>query len=177
MHLFELASLWHPVGAVQPFHKVLVATDFSRGASAALDEALAVRQVIGCSLEVLHVFEAPIAYGELGMAPPDLVDRLAHAADRQLSLVVTEAKRQAKALGTDDATITGEVVPGFAMEAIVDFAARGRFDLVIVGKQGRSALAELLIGSVAERVLRSAPCPVLTVPAATRPRGRRDGSR
>jgi nucleotide-binding universal stress UspA family protein len=61
------------------------------------------------------------------------------------------------------------VVTGEPSQAIVEHAKTGAFDLIVMSTQGRTGLTHLFLGSVAERVLRSAPCPVLTVRAVTSP--------
>jgi nucleotide-binding universal stress UspA family protein len=58
---------------------------------------------------------------------------------------------------------TTEVIFGRAVQTIADYAANGDYDLIVMGTHGRSGMAHLLMGSVAESVVRTAPCPVMTV--------------
>jgi len=148
---------------MKPFDKILLATDFSSGAEAALTEALALRRSCGGSLTLLHVFELPLAYGELASMPAHLLDDLEQRSLAQMHALVAFARKTAEP--TEAASISGFVVRGDPMRAIVDYARDGRFDLIVVGTHGRSGLARFLVGSVAERVVRTAECAVLSVRA------------
>ena len=131
---------------------VLVATDFSPPSDAALRYGRALAGTFGATLHLLHVSENLF----LKVTPADHHD-LKAAAARRLSDRLTDADRRdlrARALlETSDNPA----------DAIVGYAKSADIDLIVVGTHGRGTLAQILVGSVAERVVRTAPCPVLTV--------------
>jgi len=141
--------------------KVLVATDFSEPSEAALAYGRELARNFGASLTVLNVVDNILtrAYGADGMVlvDPELQREIETAAKQQLDALLFEEDR--RTLGATAAT----VVSNTPAAAIVTYAHEGAFDLIVMGTHGRGAVAHLLMGSVAERVVRTAPCPVLTV--------------
>ena len=142
--------------------RILVPTDFSTASDAALDFAKSIARTFNASLHLLHVFEDPVvtvgfteAYAPL---PPTTRVALVDDARRQLANRLSAEERE-----RFDATT--EVVSGASAMAIVEYAQDHAIDLIVMGTHGRTGVAHLLIGSVAERVVRLAPCPVLTVHA------------
>jgi nucleotide-binding universal stress UspA family protein len=139
---------------------VLVATDFSEPSAAALDYCREVARTYGATLHVLHVVEDLRWRYATDMAPAALVgvqeDVEASAASRLNALVTDEDRRQLRA---HTVALTA-IVPS---EAIVQYAKTEGVDVIVMGTHGRNGLAHLFMGSVAERVVRLAPCPVLTV--------------
>ena len=146
--------------------KILVPTDFSETADAALVYAKTLAAKLGASLHLLHVFQDPTAAivftPETYMAPPAelreraLDDAWNHLHDR---LDPQEHKRFAG---------TRAVVEGLAALEIVRYAGTHGIDLIVMGTHGRRGVAHLFLGSVAEHVIRTAGCPVLTVRDAVR---------
>lgn len=145
--------------------RILVPTDFSTTSDAALDFAKPIARTFGASLHLLHVFEDPILSGGFPEAyapmPPDTRAALIDDANSELTRRVSDEERT-----RFNATTT--VVSGFAALAIVEYAQEHDIDLIVMGTHGRTGVAHLLVGSVAERVVRLAPCPVLTVRADKR---------
>jgi len=136
---------------------ILVPVDFSERSRAALNYAITLAQDFGGSLMVLHVLDPLLAAGRLDSA------RL-----RQLkSSARDEAAKQLRALSCElvKSGVRTELLlrSGPATDIIVAFAIARKADLIIMGSQGRTGLRRLLIGSVAERVVRHAHCPVLVV--------------
>jgi len=131
---------------------VLVATDFSPPSEAALTYARALAGTFGASLHVLHVAENFF----LRSTPSD-PHAIVAAKLRTLKNRLTDADFTALR-----AKPTVEVSDSPA-EAIVEYAQAEGVDLIVMGTHGRNAVSQLLVGSVAERVVRLAPCPVLTV--------------
>jgi len=142
--------------------KILVPLDFSTSSDAALEFARTVARSFGASLQLLHVFEDPVlttgfaeAYAPL---PPDTRAALIDDAGTQLAnRLSAEDRGQFRA--------TTDVISGFSATAIVEYAQDHDIDLIVMGTHGRTGMAHLVIGSVAERVVRLASCPVLTVRA------------
>jgi nucleotide-binding universal stress UspA family protein len=141
--------------------QILVATDFSEPADAALTYGRALARNFGSTLHVVHVVgPVPVAvYGAEAYAfsTTELQQDIEEAARKQLNDLLID--NDVPPLPAKAALITSET-PALA---IVDYATREHIDLIITGTHGRGAVAHLLMGSVAERVVRTAPCPVLTV--------------
>jgi len=141
--------------------KILVATDFGSASESALRYAQALARGFGAELHVLHVVEnlltrAMDGYGYAAISPEVQLD-VERAGLRQTEgLLSDEDRRELRAKAS---TVTSN---NPAAE-IVDYARTNGIDLVVVGTHGRGAIAHLFMGSVAERVVRTAPCPVLTV--------------
>jgi nucleotide-binding universal stress UspA family protein len=139
---------------------VLIATDFSEAADAALAYGQAFARTFGATLHVLHVVGdvSSFAYGADGYVAtlPDMQQEIEAAARQQLD---------ALAINQDTPMPTRRVLlrsNGPAV-AIVEYATQHEIDLIVTGTHGRGTAAHWLLGSVAERVVRLAPCPVLTV--------------
>ncbi len=142
---------------IQPFAKVLVATDFSEQAVQAVERAVDVAHRFNAALHVVHVWEIPVtAYGPMGVTTIDLSTPIEEAARTQLDAVVAGLR----ARGID---VESSLVQGVAWDGIVSLAERVGADLVVVGTHGRTGVRRVLMGSVAERVVRHAGCAVLTV--------------
>jgi nucleotide-binding universal stress UspA family protein len=150
------------------FSRILVPTDFSELSSVALEYGQALAERFGASLHVLHVIEDPFMLGATSseIYVPD-VPALRAA-------LVTEAEAQLAGLLPDrvrDALhVTTEVRVGHAAPIICDVARTSPCDLVVMGTHGRTGVAHLFLGSVAEKVVRMAPCPVLTIRGEARAR-------
>jgi universal stress protein A len=141
--------------------RILVPTDFSATADAALDYARALAGRVGASLRVLHVLDDQFLIGSFAgevYVPevPNVQEALRDAAERLLSQRITPRDREQLAVET-------RIVVGRPFRAIVDEALAMDADLIVMGTHGRTGIQHLLLGSVAERIVRTAPCPVLTV--------------
>jgi nucleotide-binding universal stress UspA family protein len=141
--------------------RILVPTDFSEPSEAALDYARAIARQFGATLHVLHVVEAPFVTG-----PFSAEMYIPEAPSVQAELIQDATLKLARrVLPSDKARYgaTKEIIVGLAAKTIVQYAGEQKFDLIVMGTHGRTGLAHLLMGSVAEHVVRAAPCPVLTV--------------
>jgi nucleotide-binding universal stress UspA family protein len=136
-----------------PIHRILHPTDFSERSSTAFQLACALAHDYGARLVVLHVAQPPmIAYGEVVMPPPSLDYR--KVAEDQLRQL------QAPWAGL---RLEHRLEEGDPAATILRVAQETGSDLVVLGTHGRTGLGRLLMGSVAEQVVRRAPCAVLTV--------------
>ena len=143
------------------FERILVATDFSECAQCAIDLALDMAHKFDARLVLVHCWEAPsYAYGGGLYASVDAITPIERAANRCLEQALDELK-----LSAPDATSL--LRSGVAWEEILLAAAESRADLIVLGTHGRRGLSRALLGSVAERVVRMARLPVLTVHAPT----------
>jgi nucleotide-binding universal stress UspA family protein len=139
--------------------KILVPTDFSTGAKAAIKAALALARSMSAEITLLNVFPLPnyiLPDGTVFLAEAPTFAQIATRAGEALA----EIK---KSLSAEGLTVHVEAVAGAPAEEIVRVARDGGFDMIVMGTHGRTGWAHLLIGSVAERVVRLSPCPVLTV--------------
>ena len=143
---------------------ILVATDFSEPSNVAVAYGRDLARNYNARLHVIHVVEdVMLRYGaEIGMALPALQEDLVKAARRDLEARLTdEDRQQLNAVAIID---TGANIAA----AICGYAKNNAIDLIVTGTHGRGAVQHFLMGSVAERVVRTATCPVLTVHAHER---------
>ena len=139
---------------------ILVATDFGEPSDAALTYGRDLARSYGATLHVLHVVEsvvASMADAESIGVLMDLQTQIERNAGKQMESLITDEDRTM--LHAKPVVLTSSR----AAEAIIQYARDHAVDLVVMGTHGRRALAHVLMGSVAERVVRLAPCPVLTV--------------
>jgi nucleotide-binding universal stress UspA family protein len=143
---------------------ILVATDFSEPSVVALDYGRDLARSYDATLHVMHVIEdMPAVHGpEVGFAMADVERNIEAGVRRDLDAAL--APRAGERL---DLRTTIARAPNVS-RAITDYARDNAIDLIVVGTHGRNAFHRFLIGSVAERVMRTAPCPVLTVRAHER---------
>lgn len=147
---------------MNPYKQILVPTDFSEGVTPAIDAAVELRRAFGGTITLLHVVESPVPYEGYGFAS-NLIPDLVNAAERSMGLARTELQRRIDPDGSSSDLVFGLVELGAPAQHIVARAEAGPYDLVVMGTHGRTGVSHLFIGSVAERVVRSARCPVLTV--------------
>ena len=134
-------------------HRILVPVDFSPCSRAALEYAEDFAESLGASVDLLHVW-AGLYHHALEAEPLAL---FAHSElAKEMELLLGELEQRG-------IPAHGRLEEGSPREAIVRAAANGKYDLIIMGTHGRTGLAHLFLGSVAESVFRRAPCPVLTI--------------
>jgi len=141
--------------------KILVATDFGPESEAAVRYGRELARGFGGALHVLHVTENLFsrvmdAYSYAGLSP-DVQAEIERGCQKETEeLLSEEDRRELKAVAV---TTTSNKPAG----AIVEYARDHGIDLIVIGTHGRGPLGHLMLGNVAERVVRTAPCPVLTV--------------
>lgn len=141
--------------------RILVATDFSLDSDAAVSYALALAKTVHASVDLLHVVDNPLA---AGVWSSEIYS--AEIAGLQVNLVrdaEQNLKRAIQSIDRPGVKITGEVRTGRPAATIVEFARERGVDLIVVGSHGRTGVSRLMMGSVAEHVVRTAPCAVLVV--------------
>jgi universal stress protein A len=143
------------------FNRIVVATDFSPASEAALEYARVLAARFASTLRILHVIDDPSASSDFvadGFAPSteDIQNRLLEQARKRLNGLINFID-----LSRYNAHV--DAVLGRPAEAIINYASATGTTLIVMGTHGRTGLAHLLMGSVAEQVVRTAPCPVLTV--------------
>ena len=138
--------------------KILCPIDFSQHAGLVVEWAIHLAQEHGSEVLLLHAYHLPVEFQQLEGAylPPDFWDSVKEEAER--SLAVYGAKIRAASV-----PVTEIVREGYPASAILEEAREENADIVVMGSRGLSGLKHLLLGSVAERVVQKAHCPVLTL--------------
>lgn len=143
-----------------PFKNILFPTDFSNNSKSARDYACEFADQFGAKLHVLNVVEdVALMLPESGMfltLPVPQVQEIVQAAEAELQTTLDPVWATAH-----DCSL--QVAVGTPFQEIVRYVERHGIDLIVMGTHGRTGLRHLLLGSVAERVLRQAACPVLTI--------------
>jgi universal stress protein A len=139
--------------------QILAPTDFSELSKQAIARAYELAQTFGAKLVLLHVVELP-AYPVEVFLPSAEGTRLLDDLERQARLDLAQLLPQAQ---NDKVEIACQTVVGTPYLKILEVAAAEKVDLIVIATHGRTGLSHLVVGSVAERVVRMAPCPVLTI--------------
>lgn len=138
--------------------RILVPTDFSECSDAAVRYGLELARKFGASLHLLHVIQDPATqpWAAEGFAVPllDVIEQWQKDARTRLETLIPTDDR-AKAVFS--CTIASP------FPEIIRYAAANDIDLIVMGTHGRGGVSHMLLGSIAEKVVRRAPCPVLTV--------------
>lgn len=140
--------------------RILVPTDFSEFSRPAVNYAVAMAERFGAQLHILHVVPDP------AMLVPDAAVFTVESMQGQSEKLVADAERMLQQIPEPSVgvqSITRAVRVGAAFMEIIEYAQSQQIDLIVLGTHGRSGFAHILMGSVAERVVRKAPCPVLSV--------------
>ena len=144
---------------MKQIRQVLYATDFSATSRRALDTTLALAKAQKARLTIVHVL-APVVLVPEQYLDAIVMDQLQKQArlwsTRQLAKVATQAKKA----GVNASVLLRE---GDAADQIIRACRKTKSDLIVLGTHGRRGLEKFVLGSVAERVVRGAPCPVVTV--------------
>lgn len=143
------------------FTKILVPVDFTPHSDEALRVASDLAQRYGATMTLVYVYE-PIDYAlpeGYVLYSPDQLALLTDTFEKRLA----EARDEAQGLGAR--SVDTRLLQGPPAPEIVDFATQHGYDLIVLGTHGRTGLRHVVMGSVAERVLRTARCPVMAVKA------------
>lgn len=140
--------------------RILLATDFSECSDHALNYACEFAEAFTAELHLLTIFEPPVTadpefgFGQVGAKN---VEEGAH------SQLLNKLQNHPESAWRDKLEVTRSVRTGRPFVEIVRYAKEMKIDLIVIGTHGRSALAQMFIGSTAERVVRKSPCPVMAV--------------
>jgi nucleotide-binding universal stress UspA family protein len=144
------------------FKNILVATDFSEPSSAATGLAVDLATTLGSALTLVHVFDLPgYAYAGTPFTIVDLLAPVEEAAQAELDRALESVKRRVPAA-------RAMLRRGAPWQEILRAIEESRADLVVLGTRGRQGVTRALLGSVAEKVVRMSPVPVLTLQAPPR---------
>ena len=140
------------------FKKILCAVDFSEHSPVVADYASTLAKKMGAEIMCLYV--APSLDQYVGFhVPPSSIENF-------VGEIVTGADSSMESFIDDnfkDVNVTGKVVTGYAAEEILSIAKNEKTDLIVMGTHGRAGIDRILFGSVAEKVVKAANCPVLTI--------------
>ena len=140
------------------FTKILCPTDFSEGSKQAARVATQLAAETNADLVLVHAwFISPLAFSMDAPFPPYVVQDMVDDAQRNLDTAVRDA------IAGGAKNTTGQLVSGVPWGEIVELLEKQAFDLCVIGTQGRTGLERILVGSVAEKVIRHSPCAVLAV--------------
>jgi nucleotide-binding universal stress UspA family protein len=146
--------------AMIAINRILCPVDLSDSSRHGLDHAVAIARWYGASVTILHVFETvPVAAYAPGAGSPGAV-----LTPPERALVMTDLERLATAESRDGVSITIRRAEGHPYAEILNASVEMRPDLLVIGTHGHSGFQRLMLGSVAEKLLRRALCPVLSVP-------------
>jgi len=135
---------------------ILVPTDFSEHADAALSYAMELATTLQARLTVLHVFHlSPLTVGEM---PPTVFNDAFREIEIDAQTQLQKALDRVRRAGIESDSI---IVEGIPFQTIIDTAQDQHADLIVMGTHGRTGLTHIFMGSVAEKVVRLAPCSVL----------------
>jgi nucleotide-binding universal stress UspA family protein len=144
---------------MQEIHRILVPVDFSEHSQRALDEAVGLAKKFGAEIHLLHCYQLyPVgAVPPYDVVMPEDLERTIREGARKL---LAEWGRKAADRGV---SVTEHLAVGPPSSSIAELAERLGVDLIVIGTRGLTGLKHVLLGSVAERTIRIAPCPVLSV--------------
>ncbi len=142
--------------------RILVPVDLSDGSREVIDYAMKIARPFKAAVEVVHAWEPPqyVAPDLLVAAPGWNSQSLEHVAVETATKELTAQVRQGEAAGVP---VSQKIVVGEAASTILDVAEQDQCDLIVMGTHGRRGLPRLLLGSVAQKVVARASCPVLTI--------------
>jgi nucleotide-binding universal stress UspA family protein len=139
--------------------RILCPVDFSEPSETALDYAIDLAKKFGADVQLVHVYQLPVYALPDGamMAGPEFTTKVTTELSRALAEL---------AKGKTGVTLETHLVEGIPYKEVVRLSEELKADLVVMGTHGRTGLKHLLLGSVAERVVRSSKVPVITVPTS-----------
>ena len=138
--------------------KIMCAVDFSEASREVADYAATLAKCTGAEILVLYVAPSLSQYVGFHVPPSSIetfVKEIVSGADKSMEAFLAEEFK--------GANVRGEVVTGYAAEEILNAAEEEKVDMIVMGTHGRKGIDRILFGSVAEKVVKSAKCPVVTV--------------
>lgn len=140
---------------------ILVPTDFSSLSQSALEYASDLADNMSATIHILHVIDKSIPFlpGKQNLSEADLTDVLETDAQKHLSAFKKEVESES------DVNVLCVIKHGIDFEEIVNYSKEIRAELIVIATHGRTGIMHSLLGSVAEKVIQHAKCPVLVIPA------------
>ena len=144
---------------------IIASVDFSNATPGVLEMAVGMAKAFGAELRLFHAVEPEPSYTAYGFTPEEFPamhiyqEEAKRRATEKLDELVTQVK-------TDLSNVSAQVMDGSPLHALLDYIKESSADLVVLGAHGHGVIASLLLGSVAEGMVRKATVPTLIVPAA-----------
>jgi len=139
------------------FKKILVPVDFGESSKQALEVAIDLAKQYGAELTLLHTWEIPVyGYGAMEFSAMDMLTPIQEAATQQLDTLVAEVRKRLP-------EAKGLLARGVPWREVLTIIEQNKPDLVVMGTHGRRGVGRAILGSVAEKIVRMSPAPVLTV--------------
>ncbi len=137
------------------FEKILIATDGSEKNKSAIEEAVKIARVCGSTVYAVYVMDEGLMKSAIEVPiAEDLYKRIREEGEKAVNWV----KENAQGVNLETFILSGRPA-----RAITEFAEQKKVDLIVVGTQGKSGIERFLLGSVADEIIRTAGCPVLTI--------------
>jgi nucleotide-binding universal stress UspA family protein len=138
---------------------ILVPSDFSEHSTKALDAAIELAKAFGAKVEIVHAFllQPPMVTMQGGYTIPD------HYFEEIRTRAKEEVEKLAQERSGSGVEVTGRAIESPPSSGILEVAEQIKPDLIVMGTRGQTGLKHVLLGSVAERVVRMAECPVMTM--------------
>jgi len=137
---------------------ILVPTDFSPHSDKAVEFAKKLAKLTGGKIHILHCYQINVGgVSPYGITVPEEFNRQVREA------AVKRVEEVAEAIAAEGIEVESHITPSYPSEAVSELAKELGADLIVMGTRGATGLKHVLLGSVAERTLRIAPCPVVTV--------------
>lgn len=157
-HKIPCDMLFARTGSEGPWNKIILATDFSNCSGRAFERACKLARQFGASgVTVVHAFDVPQTFHRLGLSEEQVVPKMRKHAEKGLNEWLASNAKHSEGLTVETVIVTGDPAAAVCKEA----KSRGS-NLVVVGAHGRTASAAVLLGNVAERIIRDAHCSVWT---------------
>ena len=146
--------------------RIVAALDFSDATESVVETAATMAGAFGASLSLVHVVEPEPSYSAYGFTPEEFP--AIHTFQKEAKSRAQQALDVQKARVSDGISVDVKLLEGGPLAALLDYATSIDADLVVLGSHGHGVVASMLLGSVAEGVIRKAKIPALVVPAPHR---------
>jgi nucleotide-binding universal stress UspA family protein len=141
------------------FKNILVPVDFGESSKQAVEMAVDLAKQYGAELTLVHTWEVPVyGYGAMEFSAMDMLTPIQEAATGQLDALVAEVRKQ-------HPKVKGVLMRGVPWRELLSVIEEAKPDLVVMGTHGRRGVGRAILGSVAEKIVRLSPAPVLTMRA------------
>ena len=141
---------------MQPIRKIIVPVDFLEHTDQLLEYGGYIAKTMGAALHCIHVITTPQKYAGYEVPSLSSLDReMLEIAKEQMQALIDQNRRTLP-------NWEGKVLKGDIVDTIIEYAQEEEGDLIIIGTHGRKGLSKMWLGSVAERVIKRAPCPTLS---------------
>lgn len=143
---------------MKKIYRIIVPIDFLQHTSQLVTYAVYIAKKLTATLHFAHVVENPDLYGDYDFPPPSMVlfnTEAVKQAEEKMNQLVEETRNISPGC-------EGKICRGDIVDSLIDYAKEKGADLIVIGTHGRKGLEKMWLGSVAERVIKGAPCPTLT---------------